>query len=302
MKIKKTLLFLFFTIATVLTGCENILVLNPKGPVAEIQADVIKMSMAIMAAIVAIVVLLYIFMLTKYRASKSSKDYEPPHIEGNKYLEALWVGIPILIVTFLSFITVFSLEKVEATPEKYAHEEPLIIYAASSNYKWHFSYPEENIETVNYVNIPTDRPIEFKLYSFGTISSLWIPQLGGQKYAMSDMVNTLHLAADTPGSYMGRNANFNGAGFAHMEFEALAMSPQEYGEWVEEVKATADDLTEKEFDTILKAEHVGRSTFNGTHLDFRPAPEGENGGHNHGSDSEDTPKEDEPTEHQHEHH
>ena len=45
-------------------------------------------------------------MLVKYRASKQSKDYEPPHIEGSIVVEAICTGIPILIVTFLSVVTV----------------------------------------------------------------------------------------------------------------------------------------------------------------------------------------------------
>lgn len=298
MKLKGILLFLIFTIVTVLTGCDNpLLVLDPKGPVAEEQSNVIKLSMWTMAGVVLVVIVLYAFMLTKYRASKSSADYEPPHIEGNKYLEALWIGIPIIIVAFLGWVTVGSLDKVENEQTGYT-EDKLTIYAVSSNFKWHFSYPEEDIETVNYLNIPTDRPLEFKLYSYGPISSLWIPQLGGQKYAMSDMVNTLHLAADVPGAYMGRNANFSGEGFAHMEFEALAMPPAEYEEWVKDVKATADELTEDKFNELLEADHVGRSTFNGTHLDFAPAPTG----HNHGTDdSEDGPKEDNKDHEEHEH-
>ena len=118
-------------------------------------------------------------------------------------MEIICVGIPVLIVAYLSFISVESNYKVESTPEKYKQEEPLIIYASTSNWKWHFSYPEEDIETVNYLYIPAERPIEFKLYSYGPITSFWIPQLGGQKYAMADMVNTLHLVADLPGSIWG---------------------------------------------------------------------------------------------------
>ena len=117
---------------------------------------------------------------------------------------------------------------VESPPKGYDNKEPLVVYASSSNWKWHFSYPEEGIETVNYVNIPTDRPIEFRLYSFGPITSFWIPQLAGQKYAMSDMVTTIHIAADEEGSYMGRNSNFNGEGFAQMEFETQAMSQDDF--------------------------------------------------------------------------
>ncbi|MFB2515159.1 cytochrome aa3 quinol oxidase subunit II [Lysinibacillus sp. OTC-L20] len=271
------------TIVTMLTGCDPLLVLDPKGPQAQVQAKDIILSIGIMSFIVLILFVLLAYMLVKFRASKQSPDYKPPHIKGSTKVEIICVGIPVLIVAYLSFISVESNYKVESTPEKYKQEEPLIIYASTSNWKWHFSYPEEDIETVNYLYIPAERPIEFKLYSYGPITSFWIPQLGGQKYAMADMVNTLHLAADLPGEYMGRNANFNGKGFAENTFNVTAVTQDEFDDWVKEVKATAEPLTEEKFNTLLEPGHVGQSTYTGTHLTFLPAPEGENGGHQHGT-------------------
>ncbi|MCL6574276.1 MAG: cytochrome aa3 quinol oxidase subunit II [Bacillus sp. (in: Bacteria)] len=282
---KWTLLTMVFTIVAVLTGCEPLMVLDPKGPQAQTQADDIMLSIWMMSGIVIIVFAILVFMLVKYRASKQSKDYEPPYIEGSKWVEAICIGIPIVIIIFLSVISVKSNYAVETTPKGYENQKPLIIYASSSNWKWHFSYPEENIETVNYLYIPANRPIEFKLYSYGPITSFWIPQLGGQKYAMSDMVNTLHLAADVPGEFMGRNANFSGKGFAENTFNVEAMSAVDFDEWVEEVKDTAVPLTEEKFTELLEPGHLGQSTYTGTHLDFSPAPEGENGGHDHNSNN-----------------
>lgn len=296
MKVKWALFVFIFTIITVLTGCEKPLtVLDPKGPQARTTADVIMISIWTMAIVVIVVILLYVFMIIKYRASKQRKDYEPPHIEGSLKLEIIWTAIPIIIVAFLSVVTVKSTYEVEAIPKGY-EQKPLVIYASSSNWKWHFSYPEENIETVNYLFIPTNRPIQFKLYSYGPISSFWIPQLGGQKYAMADMVNTLNLAADVPGEYMGRNANFTGEGFAQQTFNVKAMPPEEFDKWVDEIKATAEPLTKEKFYELLEPGHLGQSTFTGTHLGFSPPPEGH---HNQGSsdtketDSEESDESDE---------
>ncbi|ALC86813.1 MULTISPECIES: cytochrome aa3 quinol oxidase subunit II [Bacillaceae] len=278
LKMKWALMTMVFTIATVLTGCEPLLVLDPKGPQAKTQADDIMLSIWLMSGIVIVVLAILVFVLIKYRASNQSKDYEPPHIEGSPIVEAICIGIPILIVIFLSIVSVKSNYEVEATPAGYEDQEPLIIYASSSNWKWHFSYPEEDIETVNYLYIPEDRAIEFKLYSYGPITSFWIPQLGGQKYAMADMVTTLHLAADTQGEFVGRNANFSGAGFAENTFEVTAMSQADYDDWVKEVHETAKPLTEEKFEELLEPGHLGRSTYTGTHLEFSPAPN-----HDHGS-------------------
>ncbi|MFC9539391.1 cytochrome aa3 quinol oxidase subunit II [Lysinibacillus sp. NPDC056959] len=272
MKKKLSLMFVAFSALAILAGCEPLTIFDPKGPNAKTLSDTIILSIITMAFILLVVYVLLAFMLTKYRASKSSADYEPPHEEGSHLLEIIWTVIPIIIVAFLAVVTVRTTSTVETTPEGYDNKEPLVIYASSSNWKWHFSYPEQGVETVNYVNIPTDRPIEFKLYSFGPITSFWIPQLAGQKYAMSDMLTTIHLAADVPGSYMGRNSNFNGRGFAEMEFDAEAMTQEKFDEWVSDVKSKEKPLTEEKFDELLKAEHVGRSSYSSTHLEFRPAP------------------------------
>jgi cytochrome aa3-600 menaquinol oxidase subunit 2 len=100
---------------------------------------------------------------------------------------------------------------------------------------------------------------------------------------MADMVNTLHIAADVPGEFMGRNANFSGKGFAENTFNVTAMAQVEFDEWVKEVKETAKPLTKKKFGDLLEPGHVGQSTYTGTHLTFLPPPEGEHGGHQRGS-------------------
>ncbi|WP_312506771.1 cytochrome aa3 quinol oxidase subunit II [Lysinibacillus sp.] len=288
MKKKLSLMFVALSALAILAGCEPLTVFNPKGPNAETLSNTIILSIITMAFILLVVYVLLAFMLTKYRASKASADYEPPHEEGSHLLEITWTVIPIIIVAFLAVVTVRTTSTVEAQPAGYDDKEPLVIYASSSNWKWHFSYPEQGVETVNYVNIPVDRPIEFKLYSFGPITSFWIPQLAGQKYAMSDMLTTIHLAADEVGSFMGRNSNFNGRGFAEMEFEAQSMTQEDFDKWVADVKAKEAPLTEEKFDELLKAEHVGRQSFSSTHLDFSPAPmeHGKNMDMDHGDMSE----------------
>lgn len=272
--------------AVALGACEPVKVLDPKGPMAERQASDTMLLIFIMSGIVLAVFVLLAIMLFKYRESKMPADYVPPRIHGHWAVEAVMIGVPIIIVIVLSIVSVKSNYIVENTPEKYEDEEPLIIYAASSNWKWHFSYPEEGIETVNYVHIPTNRPVEFKLYSYGPIASFWIPQLGGQKYAMSDMVTTLHLAADVEADLQGRNANFSGRDFAKQTFDVKTMSQADFDEWVEEVKTKEEPITEEKFNDLLEPGHVGRSTYTGTHLEFSPPPE-----HNHGKDGDILPEE-----------
>ncbi|MGM9928206.1 MAG: cytochrome aa3 quinol oxidase subunit II [Bacillus sp. (in: firmicutes)] len=284
---KKTWSVIFLSIVTAvfLSACEKPIVFQPNGPVSEMLSDTIILSILVMLGIVVIVFILLIYMLVKFRASKQPKDYVPPHMEGSHTLEVIWTAIPIIIVACLAVVTVKTVYSHEETPEGYEDKEPLVIYASTSNWKWHFSYPEEDIETINYVNIPTDRPVEFRLYAFGPITSFWVPQLGGQKYAMSDMVTSVTYVADDAMSMEGKNTSFSGRGFDQMQFEVLSMQPADFEEWVDDVQANEEELTEERWDEILEAEFLGRETYTGTHLEYDPAPEGENAGHNHGNDS-----------------
>ena len=124
---KGTLLGLIGMSTILLGGCNSLLVLDPKGPQAKTQADDIMLSIFIMAGIVLVVLAILAFMLIKYRASKQSPDYEPPHIEGSAWVEAICIGIPVIIVIFLSFVSVKSNFEVENVPEAYANQEPLVI-------------------------------------------------------------------------------------------------------------------------------------------------------------------------------
>ncbi|MBC1908037.1 cytochrome aa3 quinol oxidase subunit II, partial [Listeria booriae] len=215
--LKSLLLTALLGVTGLISGCGDLTVLNPKGPVAKGQSDLTIYSIIFMLVIVLTIFVLFTIMLVKYRERKDISNYEPD-MHGSKKLEIFWTLIPVAIVIALAIPTVKTIYAGEEAPKVTSHKDPIIIYATSADWKWIFSYPDESIETVNYVNIPTDRPVLFKLTSADTMTSFWVPQLGGQKYAMSGMTMSLYLQADEVGTYKGRNANFNGEGFADQRF------------------------------------------------------------------------------------
>lgn len=252
-----------------LAGCEsNMVVLDPQGPVARSIAELIHMSMWWMLLVVVVVFVLFGYIVFKYREKPENKDYEPPEEHGSTLLEIIWTTIPILILVALTIPTVKTLYSLEKVPVGYEAKKPLTIHVTSADWKWIFSYPEQGIETVNYINIPAGTPIDFKLTSASTMQSFWVPALGGQKYTMGKMETQLYLVADNPGSYFGRNTNFNGRGYADMEFEVQAKTQEDFDKWVTEAKNTAPKLSEKEYEDLLKPTHLGRLTFSNTHLEW----------------------------------
>ncbi|GAB2533859.1 cytochrome aa3 quinol oxidase subunit II [Gracilibacillus alcaliphilus] len=267
----KKLLYTFtlLLLPVFLAGCESkLLVFDPKGPIARSLTDLIIYSIIFMLVIVVVIFVLFGYFIWKYRARKDDGDFEPKEEKGNHWLEITWFTIPVLIVIALMIPTAKTIYEVEDVPQGYEEEEPLVIHVTSADWKWIFSYPDQDIETVNYINIPADHPVQFKMTSAGTMQSFWVPELAGQKYTMANMQTELYMVADKPGTFYGRNTNFNGQGYAHMTFDVEALEKDDFNEWVNDVKNTAYDLTEDQYGELLEPSVLGRMTFNGTHLDW----------------------------------
>ncbi|WP_214629679.1 cytochrome aa3 quinol oxidase subunit II [Paenibacillus agaridevorans] len=255
----------------------DLIILDPKGPVGAIQKDLIMYSIYFMLAILIVVYVLFAIIVTKYRDRKNfnTKDYKPD-MHGSTKLEIIWTIIPIIIVTALSIPNAKALYELKEPPKSTIEKEPIVIHATAADWKWIFSYPEENIETVNYVNVPEGHPILFKVTAADSMASFWVPQIGGQIYGMPGMVNELYLQADVPGEYKGRNSNFTGAGMTHQQFNFNALEEEEYQDWVKQTQESAPILVEETYEKLMLPETVDEMTFSSTHLEFV----------DHGQDSE----------------
>lgn len=304
---------LFVAMMLVLSGCsEQYLVLDPKGPIASQQKDLIIITTIICALITIPVFIITAVILWRYRERSNSKAKYSPNWEHSTKLEAIWWGIPIIAIAILAVITVNYSYKLEPSVAIKSDKEPIEIQVTSLDWKWLFTYPEQDVATVNYVKMPVDTPVVFKLTSDMAMNSFWIPNLGGQLYTMSGMAMTLHLLADEEGSYYGSGANFTGEHFAQMTFTADVTSQEEFDSWVQDVKANEVALTDadvaklKEQGTAEVAQYSGfpDNVFYDIMLQY--VEDGETSAHAHhmsSSDADDTSSDsDEGTEGEHSQH
>jgi len=249
--LRKLSILMSLAMLLVLSGCSDAMVLDPKGPIASAQKDLILITVIICAVIAIPVFIITAVIIWRYRASNKSATYKPEWEHSTK-LEATWWGIPAVAILILALVTVNYTYKLEPSVALASDKEPIEIQVTSLDWKWLFTYPEENIATINHVVIPEDTPIRFKLTSDMAMNSFWIPSLGGQLYSMSGMAMTLHLQADEPGTYYGSGANFTGEYFAHMTFSVDAVSDAEYDTWVNEVKANNEPLSDAKVEELLE--------------------------------------------------
>jgi len=244
-----------------LAGCGKIAVLNPQGPVAKQEAGLIYWSFGLMMIVVLAVCFLFVYMLVKYRDKPGNTAKYDPEMEGSRKLEAIWTVVPILIVVALAIPTVKTTYALTKPAPTVGDQTPLNITVTSVNWKWIFTYPQQGIETVNYVDIPAGVPVNFELGAIGPMNSFWVPELGGQEYDMPGMSLKLWLEATNPGNYLGRSANFSGVGFTHMTFWVRAKSETDFNAWVQHIKTTAPQLTPAINKKLLTPGNSGEMSF-----------------------------------------
>lgn len=217
-------------LAAVTVG-RDIPVLDTKGLIAHQERDLILLTFGLGLFVIIPVFILLFSIAWKYRASNTKAKYEP-ELEGHRGFEALWWGIPALIIIVLSIITAVSTHALDPYKPIESNVQPVKVQVVAMNWKWLFIYPEEGIATLNHLNIPEDTPIELTLTSDAPMNSFWVPALAGQVYAMAGMSTKLHLMADSVGSHNGVSANISGDGFADMRFKVNSMTSADYKAWV----------------------------------------------------------------------
>jgi cytochrome o ubiquinol oxidase subunit 2 len=222
--------------------------IDTHGQVANKQRDTLYLTLGIMSIIIIPVFILTGFISFKYRDSKKS-TYRPDWA-GDSRLELLWWGIPIVIVAALSVVVWNTSHSLDPYRPLVSSKPAVKVQVIALQWKWLFVYPELGVASLNELAMPVGTPVDFSITSDAPMNSFWIPQLGGQIYAMSGMTTKLHLEADKAGDYRGMSANLSGEGHSSMTFTAKARSTAEYEAWVASARSSKQSLDRATYDTL----------------------------------------------------
>lgn len=225
-----------------LSGCSNMVLMHPKGAIGLEQRSLILTAISLMMIVVIPAIVMAIIFSIRYRSSNISGKYEPNWSSSNKIELVIWL-IPVLIITCLSIITWKSTHALDPSKPLITNTKPITIQVVAMDWKWLFIYPEEGVASINEIIFPANVPIKFEVTSNSVMNSFFIPQLGGQIYAMAGMNSILYLIANKPGAYKGISANFSGQGFSGMKFIATVTPKQhEFQEWIKKAKKSKKKL------------------------------------------------------------
>ncbi len=228
---------------------QNIAVLNPKGPIALKEYHLIIFALLLSLLVVIPVFTLLVVFAWKYREGNTKSKYSP-ELDGNRFAETVWWVIPTILISILAVVAWRSSHSLDPYRPLVSNTKPLTIQVVAMNWKWLFIYPDQKIATINYFQIPNNTPIDFNITSDAPMNSFWIPQLGGQIYAMPGMSTQLHLLASGNGTYNGVSANISGNGFAGMTFTARSTSAESFNNWADSIQHSNNKLSLAEYNKI----------------------------------------------------
>src|SRR5262247_1744247 len=216
-----------------LAGCEQLIVLRPKGVVADGTTSLLIGSFIIMLPIVVPTILAALIFGWWYRSSNRRAYFEPSFVESGKIEIVTW-SIPLLTIMLLGSVAWIGSHDLDPAKPLSSNEEPLNVQAVSLDWKWLFIYPDQNVASVNRLVIPAGVPIHFTLTSASVWNAFFVPQLGSMIYTMNGMATQLNLQANEPGTFMGLSTMFSGNGFADMHFKTEAVPKAAFDAWAKE--------------------------------------------------------------------
>jgi cytochrome o ubiquinol oxidase subunit 2 len=226
-------------------------VLDPRGPIAFAERQILFNSLGIMLAIVIPTIIATLGVAFWFRSSNRRATYLPD-FEYSGRLELLVWSIPAMTVLLVGGVAWIGAHDLDPRKPISSTVKPITVQVVSLDWKWLFIYPEQGIASVNHLTVPVGTPLSFELTSSSVMNSFFVPQLGGQIYTMSGMATRLQLQADHPGSYPGLSANFSGGGFADMRFKVDAVPAAQFAQWVTAARNSGPALDKATYADLAK--------------------------------------------------
>lgn len=177
-----------------------------------------------------------ILVYTVIRFRRSPSAGIPSQIHDNTQIEIAWTIAPALIAVIIAVLTFRTQVENAVLPRNALH-----ITAVGHQWWFEFQYPEQGAEgkpllTATDMYIPVGQPVIVTLKGHDVVHNFWVPRLAGKVYMIPGKVNYLSFTAEEPGVYLAACSEFCGEGHALMRFRVIALSSDQYNQWLSQAK------------------------------------------------------------------
>ncbi|WP_232337705.1 cytochrome c oxidase subunit II [Deinococcus arboris] len=226
--------------AALLTGCQQAQQSLSIGDMASaFNREIWVMSIwAIALSVIIFIGVSFALFYTVQKFREDKHDAPPAQFHGNNKLEVWLVAVPVVIVIFLSVLTVRSMAILNPTPDQATKIDVL-----AKQFWWNFTYPETTadaggkVANGNELLMPTRQPVALTVTSGDVIHGFWAPNIGGQRAAMPAVQKTWQVDTDRAGVYQGNCSQLCGASHANMRYKVVALEQERYNTVLAAMKA-----------------------------------------------------------------
>ncbi len=238
--------------ALLATGCsgvggrdlyENSFSLGFPEPVTDRADDIYELWLGSVAAAAVVgfaVTFLILFAAIRYRRVS---DKLPRQVRYNLPIEVLYTVVPFVIIAVLFYYTTITQNVVNnLTPEDEGGSE-VNIGVIGFQWNWTFNYVDEDVSVTGIPGqppqlvLPTDTTVRFSLTSPDVIHAFWVPAFLFKRDVIPGRLNTFEVTITKEGEYIGRCAELCGEKHAAMNFSVLAVSPDEYEDYISDLQS-----------------------------------------------------------------
>jgi cytochrome c oxidase subunit 2 len=193
---------------------------------------------------------------------RKSKGAKAADFHESTKVEILWTAIPVVILIAMAVPATSTLIDMENNDNS-----DVTIQVTGSQWKWHYKYFDQNIESYSVVStpreqyenqdgsfsgngalkgedyllevdkplvIPANKKVRFLITSDDVIHSWWVPAFAVKQDANPGFINEAWTNVDEPGVYRGQCAELCGKDHGFMPIVVEVKSSEDYDKWLDE--------------------------------------------------------------------
>lgn len=247
-------------VALTATGCSGSEVLRfgwPEGITPQSERMVQFWTWTVVASLI-VGVIVWALILWPVVAHRKKGDKLPKQFQYNHFLEAIYTGVPSIVVVILFYFTVTTQNYVLA--EEPTDEVGVNVDVLAFQWNWQFTYNEyvdadgrrivprtSDGDLVNTVGstteipllvLPTKSTIQYNLRAKDVIHSFYVPEFHFKRDVFpfpekNNQDDTFQNSIDKEGSFVGRCAELCGTYHSGMNFEVRVLGQERFDEYME---------------------------------------------------------------------
>lgn len=224
--------------------------LNPVGPGAShIEFD-FSLIFWITTAVYVITLIALVIAVSRKRHSLDVMPDPLPTDEKSERRARRGVTAAVVVTVVLLFVMLIGSFETSRALGDMNKENALTIDVYGHQWWWEVQYPNNEaykiVETANEIHVPVGVPIRFKGTSRDVIHSFWAPNVNGKRDLMPGYDAEFIWQVDQPGRWRGQCAEYCGLQHAHMGFEIVAESKDQFAQWLtNQAKSAVEPATQQ---------------------------------------------------------